>query len=78
MNATLKSISLAVLLSAMASPALAASSVQEGHSGFAVWAFLGFCALIVALQLVPAALMLIGILKGVFAKAEKPALNSAE
>lgn len=49
----------------IASPALAASGVREDHSGIVVWIFLGFCALIVVAQLVPAVLLMLGMVKGV-------------
>ncbi|MBT1071259.1 hypothetical protein [Pelotalea chapellei] len=48
----------------------AASSAREDSSGLFVWIFLGFCALIVAAQMVPAALMFFGIIKGVTGKTE--------
>lgn len=41
-----------------ATPALAAG--REDTSGIFVWAFLGLCALIVAAQVVPAVLMMVG------------------
>lgn len=46
-----------------ASPALAAGPRQDS-SGLVVWIFLGFCALIVVAQLVPAMLMALGLIKG--------------
>ena len=49
---------------AAASPVLAAGPVREDHSGIVVWMFLGFCALIVIAQLVPAVLMMLGMVKG--------------
>lgn len=48
----------------------AASSLSEDNSGLFVWIFLGFCALIIAAQMIPAALMLFGIVKGVAGKVE--------
>jgi hypothetical protein len=38
---------------------------EVDNSGLFVWIFLGFCALIVVAQLIPAAMMLFGVLKGV-------------
>ncbi len=52
-------------------PAMAASGARADHSGILVWAFLGFCALIVVAQLVPATLMLLGIVKGVAGSKEE-------
>ncbi|MDW7712342.1 MAG: hypothetical protein SCH98_17890 [Deferrisomatales bacterium] len=46
-----------------ATPALAAG--RQDTSGLFVWAFLGFCALIVAAQVVPAILMMVGAARGV-------------
>ena len=45
--------------------AFAASGAAEEGSGIFVWIFLGFCALIIAMQIVPAALLLFGMAKGV-------------
>jgi hypothetical protein len=48
--------------------AFAAANVPAGDDGFFVWIFLGFFALIVVGQLVPAAMLIIGLVKGVTAK----------
>jgi hypothetical protein len=45
-------------------PALAASGAREDNSGIFVWIFLGFCALIIVAQLMPAVLMMLGFAKG--------------
>ena len=55
---------LAMVLGSVA-PALAASGAREDNSGIFVWLFLGFCALIIVAQLVPAVLTMIGMAKGV-------------
>lgn len=54
----------ALWLTTAPAAALAASGVREDHSGFLVWAFLGLCALIVVAQLAPAALLVVGMIKG--------------
>ena len=54
----------------MAAPALAASGAREDNSGIFVWIFLGFCALIIVAQLIPALLMMLGFAKGI--KKEQP------
>ncbi|GLI37407.1 hypothetical protein KI811_13140 [Geobacter hydrogenophilus] len=59
-----------VLLFGSVSSAFAASGAREDNSGIFVWIFLGFCALIVVLQLVPAVLMMLGMAKGL--KKESP------
>jgi hypothetical protein len=38
---------------------------ETDNSGLFVWIFLGFCALIVVAQLIPAAMVLFGVVKGV-------------
>jgi hypothetical protein len=43
----------------------AASNLSADNSGIFVWVFLGFCALIVVAQIVPAILLLTGMVKGV-------------
>ena len=45
--------------------AMAATGAMEDNSGIFVWVFLGFCALIVVAQIVPAVLLLTGMVKGV-------------
>ncbi|MBT1075011.1 hypothetical protein [Geobacter grbiciae] len=59
-----------VLLFGSVSSVFAASGAREDNSGIFVWIFLGFCALIVVLQLVPAVLMMLGMAKGL--KRESP------
>ncbi|HEY4744310.1 MAG TPA: hypothetical protein VIH45_06595 [Desulfuromonadaceae bacterium] len=44
--------------------AFAASAGRTDDSGIFVWIFLGFCALIVLLQTLPAILLMTGIVKG--------------
>jgi hypothetical protein len=45
--------------------AFAASGVREDSSGIFVWVFLGFCALIVVAQVIPAVLLMFGMVKGI-------------
>ena len=45
--------------------AFAAATGRTDDSGIFVWIFLGFCALIVLLQTLPAILLMTGIVKGV-------------
>ena len=45
--------------------AFAANGMSEDTSGIFVWVFLGFCALIVVAQVIPAVLLLTGMVKGV-------------
>lgn len=53
-----------VLLLGSVSSAFAASGAREDNSGIFVWIFLGFCALIVVLQLMPAVMLMLGMAKG--------------
>ena len=46
-----------------ASSAFAAGGAREDNSGFFVWIFLGFCALIVVAQVMPEVLMMLGFAK---------------
>ena len=60
---------IAALIGAMAPATLfAAENAPSGDEGIFVWIFLGFFALIVVGQLVPAIVLIIGLLKGVTAK----------
>ncbi|MBC7962469.1 MAG: hypothetical protein H7Y05_05960 [Steroidobacteraceae bacterium] len=52
--------------------AFAASTLQEDNSGILVWIFMGFCALIVVVQAMPAAILMFGFAKGLSAKMMKP------
>jgi len=46
----------------------AAENAPPGNDGIFVWIFLGFFALIIVGQLVPAVMLIIGLLKGVAVK----------
>lgn len=48
----------------------AAANVPAGNDGVFVWIFLGFFALVVVGQIVPAIMLVIGLVKGFRAKAE--------
>jgi len=68
---------LATLIGTLApATAFAASSSRVDNSGIFVWAFLGFCALIVVAQVIPAVLMFFGMAKGFAAKSEKSAVKA--
>jgi hypothetical protein len=58
-----KTITTTIATLLAASPVYAASSATS-HSGILAWTFLGLCGLIVATQLVPSIMLLIGIGKG--------------
>ena len=45
--------------------AFAATAAREDSSGIFVWIFLGFCALIVVAQVIPALLLMFGMAKGI-------------
>lgn len=45
--------------------AMAATGAREDGSGIFIWVFLGFCALIVVAQVVPAILLMFGMVKGI-------------
>jgi hypothetical protein len=47
--------------------AFAANGMSEDNSGIFVWVFLGFCALIVVAQVIPAVLLMTGMVKGIVA-----------
>ncbi len=69
MKAIARTSALFTGLMTLATSAFAAGSAAQG-SGILVWLFLGFCGLIVATQLVPAAMLLIGIVRGVTSSSE--------
>ena len=45
--------------------AMAATGAMEASSGIFVWVFLGFCSMIVVGQVVPAVLLMTGMVKGI-------------
>jgi len=66
MKTTLRNTLIALL--AFSSSAFAAGATGAGEGSLLVSLFLGFFALIVVFQLVPAALMMIGVLRGLFGR----------
>jgi len=63
---------LATLIGTMAPvTAFAAANAPSGDDGIFVWIFLGFFAMIVVGQLVPAAMLIIGLVKGATSKAKE-------
>ena len=61
----------ALMLIASASAAYAAAGTAEQNAGLLVYLFAGFFAVIIITQLVPAAILLFGMLKGVFSSETK-------
>jgi hypothetical protein len=62
---------LATLIGTIApATAFAAENAAAGNDGIFVWIFLGFFALVVVGQLVPAVMLIIGLVKGITAKTE--------
>jgi hypothetical protein len=65
---------LAALIGTIApAAAFAAENVPAGNDGVFVWIFLGFFALIVVGQLIPAVMLIIGLVKGATARTEAKA-----
>lgn len=62
---------LATLIGTIApATAFAAANAAAGNDGIFIWIFLGFFALIVVGQLVPAIMLIIGMVKGITTKAD--------
>jgi hypothetical protein len=49
----------------------ATTAGRTDHSGILVWTFLGFCALIVVAQLLPALMVILGVVKSTSSASEK-------
>lgn len=65
----------------LATNLMAASVVREDSSMLLVWMFLGMCALIVVIQLMPAMFLMFGMLKSLFTGSKSPVkanVNSKE
>jgi hypothetical protein len=70
---------LAALIATLApATAFAASNLHEDNSGIFVWLFLGFCALIVVVQVMPAVILMLGFGKGLAAKMSKQAVAASK
>ena len=69
MKTALSTVAATVAAAITAVPAFAATAVPE-HSGLLAWSFLGFCAVVVVAQVLPAVMMIIGAAMGF--KAETP------
>ena len=57
--------------------AFAANGLSVDNSGILVWVFLGFCALIVVAQVIPAVLLMTGMVKGVVSVARNEKVTVA-
>lgn len=57
---------------------LAATGERVDTSSFLIWAFLGMCALIVIVQLMPAMMLVFGMLKAVFSNSEREQVKAQE
>ena len=77
MKATAKIAAATATLMTFASSAFA-SGGRVDNSGIVVWVFLGFCGMIVATQLIPALLVMLGIVKGVMAPREEAASQTSK
>lgn len=70
MKTTAKIAAATATLMTLATSAFA-SAGRTDNSGIVVWIFLGFCGLIVAAQLIPALLVMFGLVKGVTSPREE-------
>jgi hypothetical protein len=68
---------LTALLLAPATLALADAGARQDHSQYLVWAFLGMCALIVIVQLMPVAVLAFGLIKGLLKGRQDTAAQDA-
>jgi len=65
------------MLMIMASPAFAVDTTKTYSSGLLVGIFLGFCALIVVVQLMPTIMLLYGFIKGLVKGSSKQTSRQA-
>ncbi|TLM69019.1 MAG: hypothetical protein FDZ69_01705 [Deltaproteobacteria bacterium] len=69
---------LGALLLSPTSLALAEAGARQDHSQLLVWAFLGMCALIVIIQLMPVVMIAFGLIRGLVKdKAPQPQAQAA-
>ena len=67
---------LAAMMISSTSAVYAATSAQSEGAGILTYFFIGFFALIIVSQLVPAMILFVGMIKGLFAGHEKDATKS--
>ena len=67
---------LALTMISSTSAAYAATSAPNEGAGILTYLFLGFFALIIVTQLVPAVILFCGIVKGLFVREEKTSVSS--
>jgi len=67
---------LITMMAGSVSAAFAATGVQGEGVGILTYAFIGFFALIIVSQLVPAAILFIGMVKGLFSSREKSSVKA--
>jgi hypothetical protein len=67
---------LITMMAGSASAAYAASGVQGHEMGILAYAFIGFFALIIVSQLVPATILFIGMVRGLFSAREKKSVQA--
>lgn len=68
---------LVMIIAGSASAAYAATGVQSQETGLLIYFFIGFFALIVVSQLVPAVILFVGMIKGVFSHNEKASIDKS-
>jgi hypothetical protein len=67
---------LATMMICSTSTAYAANSAQSEGAGILTYFFIGFFALIIVSQLVPAMILFVGMIKGLFTSQEKTSTKS--
>ncbi|MBE0577535.1 MAG: hypothetical protein IH613_16775 [Desulfuromonadales bacterium] len=72
MKSTMTILMVLVTQLGLASNLMASTATREDGSMFLVWMFLGMCALIVIIQLMPAMFLLFGLLKSLFTGNKSP------
>ena len=67
---------LTTMFAGSASASFAASGAHAQDTGFLVYLFVGFFALVVVSQLVPAVILFVGMVRSVFTHSEKRSVNT--
>lgn len=78
MKATQLTLTTVILTLAMFSEAFAATTTRVYSSGIFVLGFIGFCALVVVVQLIPAIMTMCGMIKGAMENSRKTAKASVK
>jgi hypothetical protein len=76
MKTTMRALATAAVATMVSAAPVFAAPTYSDNSGLLVWSFLGFVAVIIVAQVLPAVMMMTGIIKGVCTKSTGAKANN--